>query len=195
MIIRRETKLNNDVKDNWCRLKELLSLGRGTSEARTEMRILRGQSDLHNTCPYCERAIVDRSPRRSEACVECASRLDRMLVMKSKILRSATLLQPDKAFDTFVSDYEALKYAPQSLGGPGRLMQIIETCKNYKKAYEALRIYMHDERKKQIASRLREERLIKLREEYVRYRPGMSEEEFNTLIESQYVQRYHQDVM
>lgn len=195
MIISKENRLNNDVADSWCRLKELLTVGRGTSDARTEMKTLRERASVDNKCPYCNGQGAAGSPRRSEACVDCASRIDRMLVMKSKILRARAPIKPDKAFETFISDYEALRYIPQTLGGADRAEQIIETCKAFVEAQTALRIYKHEMNKKRIADNIREERLAKLREEYVRYRAQMSADEFNEVIESQYVQRYHQDVL
>lgn len=195
MIISKENRLNNDVTDSWCRLKGLLTVGRGTSSARTEMKTLREKSSVDNKCTYCDGRGVAWSPRRSEACVDCANRIDRMLVMKSKILRATVPIKPDKAFETFISDYEALRYIPQTLGGPDRAEQIIETCRVFVEAQTALRIYKHEMNKKRIAENIREERLSKLREEYSRYRAQMSEEDFNEVIESQYIQRYHQDIM
>lgn len=197
MIISKENRLNNDVTDSWCRLKDLLTIGRGTSDARSEMKTLRERSLVDAECQYCGAKIgaTYRSLRRSEACVDCACRIDRMLVMKSKLLRAAAPIKPDKAFETFVSDYESLRYVPQTLGGADKAGQIIATCKEFAAAQNALRIYRHEMTKKQNAENIRQERLSKLRNEYSRYRGQMSEEEFNEVIESQYVQRYHQDIM
>lgn len=195
MIISKENRINNDIRDSFTILKELLGVGRGTSEARTEMKLLRESIIVDNKCPYCGRQGVDRSTRRSEACVECANRIDRMLVMKSKILRAPAPIKPDKAFDTFVNDYESLKYVPISLGGADNTKQIIEACHKYIAANKELYDYRHEQNRQRIAKNLKDHRMAQLRVEYSRYQDQMSEEEFNEVLECQYVQRYARDII
>ena len=195
MIISREQRLNDAVNNSFSNLKRLLSVGRGTSEARTELKLLRDSSLVDNTCPYCGKHITDRSQRRSEACLECANRIDRMLMMKSKILRTVNPIGADGAFDTFVNDYEMLHYVPIALGGADNSQEIIDTCKEYKIAFDELRAFNKEKAKQKTLENIKARRMEKLRVEYSRYIGTMSTEEFNDMLETQYVQRYYQNVM
>lgn len=194
MIISREQKLNKAIVDTFRQLRDSLVTERGTSAARIEMMKLREQSFNTGECPYCRSQIAERSPRRSEACKECASKIDRLLMTKSKLLNSGGTGVKSRAFKTFINDLNSLQYVPLSLGGD-RVGEILDNCEAYLFALQELEDYRHEQNIKKIADNLRAKRMNNLRLEYSRYKDQMSEEEFNDLLESQYVVRYHQDIV
>ena len=195
MIISKEQNLNNKATLAFIKVRESLVTQRGSSVARAEMYKLRQQSFETNECPYCRATITDRSPRRVEACTDCSSKIDRMLITKSKIINSFN--EPTiktKTFEAFVDDLASLKYVPVALGGD-RADEILDCCNQYLLAVKELDDYHKQQRREEIAKNLRNKRIAALRTEYDRYVDQFSEEEFNEIIESQYVQRYSSEII
>ena len=194
MIISKENALNNKIKEAHCRLRELLETKRGSSEARVEMMKLRELSFDTNECPYCKRQIVSRSPRRPEACDECAKKIDRLLMTKSKILNSLDGILTVKAMQSFVDDLSSLHHVPCSLSGDKADM-LLDACNSYLVSISDLEAYRKSQRRVIIADNLRNKRLAELRKEYSKWSDRYTQEELEEIVQMQYVQRYHQEIV
>lgn len=87
MIISKTMKALQNYREELAKLRVVLTTPRGSKAARDEQAALREQASQANQCVYCGANLLVRSSRHLEACVQCGRRLDKMLVIKSQIIR------------------------------------------------------------------------------------------------------------
>lgn len=114
MIISKTERYANELALALHKLQSLVDTDARSAEARAEAKALRSRVAESNVCPYCGRPIEAWSQRRRDACADCSTRLDRMLMTKSRV-KSGTYAAD--MLNKFRDDYEQLKYVPQNLGG------------------------------------------------------------------------------
>lgn len=190
MIVSKKQRLDHELSSAILDLQAAITTQRGAASARAELRQLREESFVTNTCPYCQMTIVDRSVRHSESCKDCGSKLDRLLMTKSKILTGSKY--NNKALSSFTSDMLSLKYVPYSLGGTN-VDEVTDACKAIDEVLDRIKAFNKEENAKQFLERMREKRLRELRLEYSRYVHQYTPEEFEKIIQSQYALRYPED--
>lgn len=128
MIISKTERYANELALALHKLQSLVDTDSRSAEARAEAKMLRSQAAETGVCPYCGETIDRWSTRRSDACADCSTRLDRMLMSKSRIKAGSYAVD---MLNKFRDDYMQLKHVPRNLGGSQEraeeIMQAIDT--------------------------------------------------------------------
>lgn len=126
VILSKQDSARMQLMNAICRAQEALRTSRGTAGTRKELREARDRAWSTNICEYCGGDLtLSRSPRHNEACAACGSKIDRMLMSKSKVLAGTDVL---KVYQAMLEDYAApLVKLPRSLrGATGDTQDIVE---------------------------------------------------------------------
>lgn len=191
MIISKLQNAQNKQKEALVVLQESISTEAGSAEARQDAALRRSLSEQTGICPYCDSAIERRSSRHAEACHTCGRVLDSMLMAKSKLLRGEYTLEMLKKMLRFYKTKHDFPYALR-----GRSVADIVLClDNLIEAEERLRSIKREMFKEETLKNIEADRKQKLREEYLRFKPDLTTEELEEIVESQYVQRYYRDIV
>lgn len=124
MIISKTARALQIYRDELAKLRVVLTTPRGSKTARDEQAALREQASQTDRCVYCGATLLIRSSRHLEACVQCGKQLDKMLVIKSQIIRGGE--------DIWDLQYLRKKYLTMTVvpvafrGANGRVDEVVE---------------------------------------------------------------------
>lgn len=188
MIISKSERLSNELALAVHRLQSLVDTDARTAGARAEARQLRAQVADTGVCPYCEELIKTWSPRRRDACAACTTRLDRMLMTKSRIKAGSYATD---MLTRFRDDYEQLQYIPHNLGGSQeRAEQIVQAVDDLLVADSAHRKYQLELQRQQTRDYLRNKRMDDIRSDLIKLGAHSDDPGFEERVEDIYYSRY-----
>lgn len=189
MIISKLQNAQNMQREALVALQTSINTESGSAEARQDAALRRSLSEQTGICPYCDEAIEKRSARHSEACTTCGRVIDSMLMAKSKILRGEYTAEMLKKMCRFYKNKHDFPYALRGRG----VAEVTLCLDNLIKAEEHLRAVKRSMFQDEVRKNLETDRKQKLREEYAKFKPDLTPEELDEIVESQYVLRYYQD--
>lgn len=124
MIISKVDSKHQAYREALVALRNVLRTPRGSKDARAEQAALREQATDTNKCVYCGAELVSMSQRHLEACVICGKRLDKMLMIKSTVLRGGEELWD---LQYLRARYDTMKVIPTAFkGANGDVNEVIQ---------------------------------------------------------------------
>lgn len=190
MIISKIDKVRQAKAEALVALQTALTTEARSAEARQDAALRRELAEQTGLCAYCGMPLEKRSTRHAEACATCGRVVDNMLMSKSKVMAgtySREMLRKMKKF------YDTKLDAPYALRGVG-IPYIKEAIDGLLEADQTYRDVANEAMRREAYRNLEQERKAKLRKEYLDFKPDLTPDELEEIVESQYVQRYIQDV-
>lgn len=160
MIISKVDRAKEVAMQAFGDLRELLVTKRASAEARAELSELRTTFRNTQICPYCGCPTLQGNARHMECCAPCGSRIDKLLLLKSKIVSgqsdTAVLKQYAEELSYLLHVPYALRGSTGSVEDVKRALELaINAATNYRielkkaRAREALQ-HVHEKRREEI---------------------------------------------
>lgn len=188
MIISKTERHANEVAIALHKLQALVDTDSRSAAARAEARQLRDSVAETGICPYCGKPIEHWSMRRADACQDCAARLGRMLMTKSRL--KAGVHAPDM-LNRLKYDYMELKYVPYNLGASReRAEEIIKAIDDVLVLDATYRKVKLEMQRRKTADTLKNKRMDDIRKDLVALGATADTPEFEEQVVNVYYSRY-----
>ena len=188
MIISKVDRAEEVYKQALYDLRTLMVTKRASSEARSEMGHLRATFQQTQTCSYCGQPAARGSLRHMECCESCGSRLDKLLLLKSRIVGGANDVS---TLRQYLEELLEMRYVPYALrGSTGQVEDVKQALELVLNAQANYRIELKNSRAREALVHVHEKRRNEILELLVRCGADPNSEETQQRVEEIYWDRY-----